>query len=137
MQRVPPSARLPLVVSGVVVEGDRRGRELGFPTANVELDLGTRLPADGIYAGWARRADGTVHLAAVSVGSRPTYYADGATVVVEAYLLEFSGDLYGERLEVGLEASVRGQERFDSTEALVARMQQDVEQVARLMAAHG
>jgi FAD synthase len=129
--------RLPLVVSGVVVSGDRRGRELGFPTANVALEPGTALPPDGIYAGWARRPAGDLHVAAVSIGRRPTYYGDEGAVVVEAYLLEFSGDLYGEQLEVGLEAPVRGQERFESTEALIARMRQDVAEVARLMSARG
>jgi FAD synthase len=135
VQRVPRAPRLPVVVSGVVVAGDSRGRELGFPTANLALEPGSALPDDGIYAGWARRPGGEVHLAAVSIGRRPTYYGDQGSVVVEAYLLDFSGDLYGERLEVGLEAQVRGQARFDSTEALVARMQADVAEVARLMAA--
>jgi len=124
-----------MVLAGVVVAGDRRGRELGFPTANVACEEGAALPMDGIYAGWVRRPNGATHIAAVSIGRRPTYYGEEGAVVVEAYLLDFTGDLYGERLEVGLEAQVRGQERFESAEALVARIEKDVAEVARLMAA--
>lgn len=124
---------LPVVVSGVVVAGDRRGRELGFPTANVTLPAGTALPPDGVYAGWVRRERGEIHVAAISLGRRATYYEAGE-LLLEAYLLDFAGDLYGERLEVGMEVTVRGQERFESTEALVARMHEDVASVLRLMA---
>jgi predicted acetyltransferase len=125
---------LPVVVAGVVVAGDRRGRELGFPTANVSVPAGTALPAEGVYAGWVRRANGDVHVAAISVGRRATYYGDEGEVLLEAFLLDFSGDLYGERLEVGIEAAVRGQERFETTEALVERMRLDVEAVSATMA---
>lgn len=124
---------MPLVVAGPVVAGDRRGRQLGFPTANIALPAGSALPAEGVYAGWARRPNGDVHMAAISVGRRSTFYGEGGEILVEAYLLGFSGDLYGERLEVGIEVAVRGQERFASTEALVERMRQDVARVAELM----
>jgi FAD synthase len=126
--------RLPVVLSGSVVRGDGRGREIGFPTANVEMAKGAPVPPDGVYAGWVTRADGTTHVAAISVGGRPTYYGDEGEVLVEAYVLHFDDDLYGEVLEVGVEVVVRGQERFDSTEALVEQMQRDVEAVAALMA---
>lgn len=125
---------LPVLVAGVVVPGDRRGRELGFPTANVAVAAGTALPAEGVYAGWVRRPDGGVHVAAISVGRRATYYGDEGEVLLEAFLLDFSGDLYGERLEVGIEEAVRGQERFESTKALVERMRRDVEAVSATMA---
>jgi FAD synthase len=125
---------LPVVLAGAVVRGDGRGRAIGFPTANVEMAKGAPLPADGVYAGWVRRADGSTHVAAISVGRRPTYYGEQGEVLVEAYVLHFDDDLYGERLEVGMEAVVRGQERFDSTEALVEQMRRDVEAVASLMA---
>jgi riboflavin kinase/FMN adenylyltransferase len=127
-------SRLPVVVEGLVVEGDRRGRELGFPTANVTVAGEVALPPDGVYAGWVRRADGTVHVAAVSLGRRATYYEDGERLL-EAYVLDFTGDLYGERLVVGMESAVRGQERFETTEALVARMHDDVAVVRRQMEA--
>jgi riboflavin kinase / FMN adenylyltransferase len=116
------------VLSGVVVEGDRRGRLLGFPTANVEVRVAA-LPADGVYSGWFEREDGSRHLAAISVGTRPTYYAEGGGRLVEAYLLDFEGDLYGESVRVGVGRRVRGQVRFESSEQLVDQMRRDVEAV--------
>jgi riboflavin kinase/FMN adenylyltransferase len=124
---------LPVLLSGLVVRGDGRGREIGFPTANVEMAKGAPVPADGVYAGWVRRSDGSTHVAAISVGRRPTYYGDEGEVLVEAYVLQFDDDLYGEALEVGVEVAVRGQVRFDSTEALVEQMRHDVEAVSSLM----
>ena len=120
-------------VTGVVVRGDGRGRQLGFPTANVAVPVGTRLPSDGIYAGWLERVDGCRFLAAVSVGTRPTYYdGAGAERLVEAYLLDFDGDLYGETVRVGVGEMVRGQVRFESPEELVAQMGRDVAAVRLL-----
>ena len=127
------SDELPMTIAGVVVRGDGRGRLIGFPTANVLLEEGVVLPGEGIYAGWARRQDGTVRAAAISIGRRPTYYGDSGELVLEAFLLDFEGDLYGERLEVGIELSVRGQESFESTEALVEQMHRDVAAVAAEM----
>src|SRR5580658_4744696 len=79
---------LPVLLSGLVVRGDGRGREIGFPTANVEMAKGAPVPADGVYAGWVRRSDGSTHVAAISVGRRPTYYGDEGEVLVEAYVLQ-------------------------------------------------
>ena len=125
-----------LVLSGVVVQGDRRGRELGFPTANVELDAASpQLPDDGIYAGWFEAADGTRHLAAISVGSRPTYYGEHGNRLVEAYLLDFCGDLYGQDVRVGVGQKVRGQVRFFSNGELIEQMHRDVEEVRLLASA--
>ena len=118
-----------IVLEGVVVTGDRRGRELGFPTANVEVPSTAVLPADGVYAGWLERPNGARHVATVSVGLRPTYYADGARRLVEAYLLDFESDLYGEHVRVGVGMRVRGQTRFDTSEQLIEQMHQDVEAV--------
>jgi riboflavin kinase/FMN adenylyltransferase len=116
----------PFEVRGVVVTGDKRGRELGFPTANLAVAPDILLPGDGIYAGWYERPDGSVHPAAISVGRRPTFYAaDGP--IVEAYLLDFDGDLYGEQARVRFAARLRDEERFDSVDALVAQMGRDVE----------
>jgi len=121
-------------VAGVVVAGDRRGRELGYPTANVEVPGGTALPPDGVYAGWFCRADGTRHAAAISIGPRPTYYGPDGARLVEAYLLEFDGDLYGEAVSVELAGWVRGQARFASSAELVAQIAHDVERVRELTA---
>ena len=118
-----------LVLEGVVVSGDRRGRELGYPTANVEVPPTTTLPSDGVYAGWFERRDGSRYVAAISVGLRPTYYSEGARRLVEAYLLGFEGDLYGERVRLGVGAQVRGQVRFETSEQLIEQMQRDVEAV--------
>jgi riboflavin kinase/FMN adenylyltransferase len=113
-------------VWGPVVEGDHRGRELGFPTANVAVPPGIALPVDGIYAGWYERPDGTVHPAALSLGRRPTFYTDQPYSLLEAYLLGFDGDLYGEQAKVRFVAKLRDEVRFDSVEALVEQMRADV-----------
>jgi FAD synthase len=124
-----------LVLEGVVGRGDRRGRELGFPTANVEVPPTTSLPEDGVYAGWFERPDGSRYVAAISVGMRPTYYSEDGRRLVEAYLLGFAGDLYGERVRVIVGARVRGQVRFDNSEQLIEQMQRDVEAVRASAAA--
>jgi riboflavin kinase / FMN adenylyltransferase len=112
---------------GTVVKGDQRGRGLGYPTANVALDPVLLLPGLGIYAGWYERPGGAVHAAAISVGRRPTFLdGEAATPVLEAYLLDFEGDLYGEPARVRLAARLRDEERFDSVDALVAQMGRDV-----------
>jgi len=108
------------------VTGDRRGRELGFPTANIVPDEQLICPGHGIYAA---RADG--RCAAVSVGVRPTC-GTGRAVLVEAYLLDFDGDLYGQMLHLDFVARLRGERRFDTAEALVEQMRVDVAQVRRL-----
>jgi riboflavin kinase / FMN adenylyltransferase len=126
---VAAAARLlgrPHLVRGTVARGDARGRELGFPTANVEIDGELCLPADGIYAGWYQRPDGARHPAAISLGRRPTFYEDAPTSLLEAYLLDFEGDLYGEPAAVEFVARLRGEERFDGVDALVAQMGRDV-----------
>ena len=109
----------PHQVRGVVVHGDGRGgAELGFPTANVAVPEGVAMPGEGIYACWYERPDGSVHAAAASFGRRPTFH-DAAAPVLEAFLMDFSGDLYGEAARVSFVARLRDERRFDSTEALV------------------
>ncbi|HUQ39271.1 MAG TPA: bifunctional riboflavin kinase/FAD synthetase, partial [Acidimicrobiales bacterium] len=117
----------PHEVRGAVETGDARGRELGFPTANVAVPDDIQLPGDGIYAGWYERPDGSVHPAALSLGRRPTFYADGHLVLLEAYLLDFEGDLYGEGAKVRFVRRLRDEERFDSVDDLVAQMGRDVD----------
>jgi riboflavin kinase / FMN adenylyltransferase len=134
---VAEAARLlgrPHEVRGVVERGDQRGAEhLGFPTANLTVPERICLPADGVYAGTFVAEDGVERPAAISVGTRPTFYEDG-DVLVEAYVLDFDGDLYGQRAKVRFREWVRGQERFDSTEALVEQMNADVEATRRILA---
>jgi len=116
----------PHEVRGTVAQGDQRGRELGFPTANVAVPAEILLPADGIYAGWYERPDGSVHPTAISLGRRPTFYERAETSLLEAYLLDFEGDLYGEPARVRFITRLRGEQKFDSVDALVAQMEQDV-----------
>ncbi|MFG2046285.1 bifunctional riboflavin kinase/FAD synthetase [Micromonospora sp. NPDC048935] len=120
-------------VEGVVVRGDQRGRELGFPTANLLCHRYAAVPADGVYAArLIRRGQHEPLLAAVSVGTNPTF--SGRERRVEAYALDFSGDLYGERLALDFVAHLRGQIRYDSIEPLIAQMNQDVERTRRALA---
>jgi len=120
-------------VRGSVVEGDRRGRELGFPTANVAVPEEICLPAAGIYAGTFAGADGVERLSAISLGRRPTFYTDQPHLLLEAYLIDFSGDLYGQAASVGFVERIRSEERFESVDALVAAMNRDVEAVRRVL----
>ncbi|SCL30581.1 riboflavin kinase / FMN adenylyltransferase [Micromonospora nigra] len=120
-------------IEGVVVRGDQRGRELGFPTANLLCHRYAAVPADGVYAArLVRRGDTEPLAAAVSVGTNPTF--SGRERRVEAYALDFSGDLYGERLALDFVAHLRGQVRYDSIEPLVAQIAEDVERTRRALA---
>ncbi len=114
----------PFEVEGVVVEGDRRGKLLGFPTANLELPPDQLLPPKGIYAGAARD-----HRAAISIGVNPHY---GGTVLrVEAHLLDFDGDLYGTRLRVELWERLRDERAFAGEAELIDAIAADVEAARR------
>jgi riboflavin kinase/FMN adenylyltransferase len=116
----------PHEVRGIVQVGDGRGRELGFPTANVAVPDGIQLPADGIYAGWYARPDGREHASAISLGRRPTFYEAQPFSLLEANLLDFDGDLYGEQARVRFVARLRGEERFESADALREQIGRDV-----------
>ncbi len=119
-------------VRGVVVRGDGRGRQLGFPTANVTVAADICLPADGIYAGWYERpgdpaAPGiTAHRAALSLGRRPTFYDDAPGSLLEAYLLDFDDDLYDQPARVRFHARIRDEARFETIAALVDQIDRDV-----------
>ncbi|MFI9769742.1 bifunctional riboflavin kinase/FAD synthetase [Streptomyces sp. NPDC052415] len=111
-------------VEGVVVRGAQRGRELGVPTANVETLPHTAIPADGVYAGWLH-AQGEVMPSAISVGTNPTF--DGTARTVEAHVIDRVGlDLYGLHVAVDFLGFVRGQVKFDSLDALIERMMEDI-----------
>ncbi len=121
-------------VEGPVVVGDRRGRGLGYPTANLALPDDTAIPADGVYAGWLTRADGTRLPAAVSIGTNPTF---GGTVRrVEAYVLDRDDlELYGEHVAVDFLERLRDTVTFDGVEPLLVQMALDVDQARALTAA--
>ena len=115
-------------VSGRVVTGERLGRTLGFPTANIRL---ARKPAPryGVYAVWAYLADGQRRAAAASFGVRPT--VNGREPLLEVFILDYDGDLYGQRIDVSFELFLRAEERYDSLEALTDQMHRDVDAVRR------
>src|SRR5438309_8993420 len=118
-------------IEGVVQGGDKRGRELGYPTANMVLGDYQR-PRYGIYAVRATLDDGSEHPGVASLGIRPTF--DPPTELLEAHLLDYDGDLYGQRMEVGLHAFIRDEKKFDSAEALVAEMRNDESLARQLLA---
>jgi riboflavin kinase/FMN adenylyltransferase len=124
-------------VRGLVSHGDHRGRELGFPTANVAVPGDILLPADGIYAGWFERADGSVHPAAISLGRRPTFYEQAHASLLEAHLLDFDGDLYGEHVRVRFAARLRGEAKFETAEALVEQIAEDCDRARALLTPGG
>lgn len=120
----------PFTVRGEVVKGDQRGRELGYPTANVPTSPTRAAPADGVYAGWLRRLDTPVPTllpAAISVGTNPTFEGERERRV-ESYVLDRDDlELYGVEVEVSFVARIRGMLRFDSVDELVVRMHEDVQ----------
>lgn len=124
----------PYSLRGLVEQGDRIGRSLGFPTANLAVPPGKLVPARGIYAGWARDVGAghpVRHRAAISIGYRPTF---GKTELrVEAFLLDFEGDLYEHRLELELISRLRGEVKFANVEDLVQAMRRDVADTRRVL----
>jgi riboflavin kinase/FMN adenylyltransferase len=126
---VEPAGRFlgaPFQLRGEVVTGDQRGRTLGFPTANIVPDQALVCPGHGIYAARTQQA-----CAAVSIGVRPTF-GTGRALLVEAYLLDWDRDLYGQELRIDFIARLRGERRFDSPEALIEQMERDVERTRQL-----
>ena len=126
-------------VDGIVERGDQRGRELGFPTANLRADAWAAVPADGVYAGrvvrldeWGRTVEGPpLGTAAISVGTNPTFEVRQRRV--EAFVLDFDGDLYGDAIGVEFHQRLRGMERFESVGALVEQMHTDVAATREIM----
>lgn len=122
---------------GVVVRGDQRGRELGYPTANVAAAPGLALPADGVYAGWVTRMDEPSPRwpAAISVGTNPTF--DGVERRVEAYVLDRTDlELYGVQIAIDFYVRMRGQVKYEGMESLVKQMRIDVEQIREVLRNH-
>ncbi len=124
----------PYEVLGVVEHGDARGRTIGFPTANLAVPGDIQLPADGVFAGEYERPDGSVYTTAISIGRRPTFYAENGLLLVEAHLLDFDGDLYDEHAKVRITHWLRGQARFGSVDDLKAQLARDVEKTRRVTA---
>jgi riboflavin kinase/FMN adenylyltransferase len=117
----------PFRVRGVVRHGEKRGRELGFPTANLEPDPELVCPGNGVYATRVTLADtGETRCAATNVGVRPTFET-GLGLLIEPYLIDFSGDLYDRTITVEFMTRLRGEQRFDSVDDLIAQMHRDVE----------
>lgn len=116
----------PHEVRGIVVTGDQRGRLLGFPTANVEVPNSICLPADGVYAGRYVRPNGDEHPCAINLGRRPTFYEHADHSLLEAHLLDFADDLYGEPATVRFDHFLRSERKFDGIEALKTQLDHDV-----------
>jgi riboflavin kinase/FMN adenylyltransferase len=124
-------------VEGLVVRGDQRGRAIGYPTANLSLIPWSAVPADGIYAGRLVRGLSTTHeelVAAISIGTNPTFA--GRERRVEAFVLDFEGDLYGERVALSFTRRLRDTVRFDTVEELVAQMDLDVRRTREVVTPH-
>ena len=103
----------PFEVRGVVTPGDRRGRTIGFPTANIPTTIDLQVPSDGVYAAWYIRDDGAQYPAAVNIGKRPTFYEDADRSLIEAHLIGFRGDLYGVSAKVRFVRRLRGERLFE------------------------
>jgi riboflavin kinase/FMN adenylyltransferase len=114
-------------IRGTVMSGDQRGRTIGFPTANVQVAGGACLPSDGVYAGVYRRPDGSEYTCAINLGRRPTFYADQGYSLLEAYLLDFTGDLYGEEASVQFMAFLRSEKQFGGINELKEQLMKDID----------
>lgn len=133
--KVEEAARLmghPYRLQGLVSHGDQRGRGIGFPTANLEYAREKVMPAGGIYACWAYLGEER-HMAAVNLGTNPTFTPDKQTMNVEAYLLDFDRDIYGEMMRLEFVARLRDEMKYDSVEALIRQIRLDVEQTRGIL----
>ena len=119
---------------GTVIQGDQRGRTIGFPTANVEVAGLTCLPADGVYAGFYERPNGDIHECAINLGRRPTFYDAQGYSLLEAHLLEFEGDLYSEFAKVRFTHFLRSERKFDGIDALKSQLMLDIEHAKQSLA---
>jgi riboflavin kinase/FMN adenylyltransferase len=120
----------PFVLTGPVIHGDARGRSIGFPTANLHVPERMAIPANGVYAARVRRV-GVVHPAVVNIGFRPTFGVSARTI--EAHLLDFEGDLYGESIELHFIDRIREERRFDGIESLTTQIAADRDRAAHIL----
>jgi len=116
----------PYAVRGVVERGDQRGIGIGFPTANLPVPKVMAWPADAVYAGWCDRVDGERHPCAINIGRRPTFYEHTEQSLLEAHLIGFDGDLYGEQIDVSFVGFLRSERKFDGVDQLVAQLEDDI-----------
>lgn len=133
----------PYELRGIVADGDKRGRTIGFPTANVEVPVAMCVPGDGVYAAWYVRDSGpragAVYPAAVNIGRRPTFYDDQPVSLVEAHIIDNGPadhrplDLYGESARLRFVARLRGEQKFDGIEALKKQLDVDIESARRAL----
>jgi len=130
MKKVEKFIGRPFSLKGKVVSGDRRGRALGFPTANLDITAEQALPSDGVYATITHTNDNSLP-SVTNIGVRPTF--DGGKRLVETYILDFAGDLLGHKITIDLIDKLRDEERFDSVEKLKAQMIKDVEQARKIL----
>ena len=119
---------------GTVIQGDQRGRTIGFPTANVEVAGLTCLPADGVYAGYYERPNGDIHECAINLGRRPTFYDAQGYSLLEAHLLNFEDDLYSEFAKVRFTHFLRSERKFDGIDALKSQLMLDIEHAKQSLA---
>lgn len=123
-----------MVIAGTIVHGKQLGRQLGYPTANLNIDnLQGTLPSAGVYAAWAILSDGQRYPAMVNVGYRPTVDADRHLLSVEAYLDGFAGDLYGQRLSLEIVSHIRDERRMDSLDQLKSQLAIDLDQTRNIL----
>jgi len=122
----------PYSLQGLVAHGDQRGRKIGFPTANLDYAREKVIPSGGIYACWANLGSDK-HKAAVNIGTNPTFTPDKQTLNVEAYLLDFDREIYGEAVRLEFIERLRDEIRFDSVDALVKQINNDVEQTREIL----
>jgi riboflavin kinase/FMN adenylyltransferase len=134
MKRVQNLAGRPFSLHGRVVPGARRGVKLGFPTANLDIDLEQALPADGVYISQAR-IDDQAYSSVTNIGKRPTFGSNER--MVEVYLLDYHSDLYGRELEIDIIERLRGEKKFDTTQKLKKQIAQDVEQGRAILRTRG
>jgi len=133
--KVEDAARLmghPYRLQGMVSHGDHRGRTIGFPTANLEYAREKVVPAGGIYACWAHLGR-EKHKAAINIGTNPTFTPDRTTMSVEAYLLDFDREIYGEVMQLEFIARLRSEMKYDSVDALIKQIEMDVQQTDELL----
>jgi riboflavin kinase/FMN adenylyltransferase len=123
----------PFEVRGPVVQGDQRGRLLGFPTANVEVPTAICLPADGVYAGWYIRPNGERHACAMNLGRRPTFYEHADVSLLEAHLIDFNDNLYGEQACVQFTNFLRGERKFDGVDSIMQQLKHDVDHARQVL----
>ena len=116
----------PYSVKVEVVHGDHRGRTIGFPTANIRVAEGRARPSEGVYVGWCEQPNGSNHPCAINFGRRPTFHQHAHHSLLEAHLLDFDDDLYGEVCEVAFVEFLRSERRFDGIDGLVAQLKEDV-----------